>query len=97
MDLERILLLAGVVVVVVVSRFQRRVGGVLGLLLCGGITWWGLNVYSRGGVIGLAGKPLEKTYFLVFVGLFAAYNLFSVWRGEPEKDGGGGGDSGQGG
>lgn len=98
MDLERILLLAGVVVVVIVSRWQRRVGGALGLLLCCGIAWWGLDVYSKGGAIGLAGKPLSKTYFLVFVGLFAVYNLFSIWRGDSGKKGGGGNnEQGQGG
>jgi hypothetical protein len=93
MDFERIILLAGVVLVVIVSRFNRMLGGVAGLLFSGGILWWGLRVYEKGGSIGVAGKPMSKTFFLVFVAAFVLYNLFSIWTARRGKGGEGGGGS----
>ena len=86
MDLERVVLLAGVLLTVFVSMFRRRLGGVIGLFLSAGILWWGLAVYGKGGAIGFAGKPLPRGAFLVFVAVFFLYNGFSIWRGDP-KDG----------
>ncbi|MBI5525138.1 MAG: hypothetical protein HY897_02310 [Deltaproteobacteria bacterium] len=85
MDIERVVLLAGVMLVVIISMWRRRAGGILGLLLTGGILWWGLSIYQKGGAIGFAGKPLSKTVFLVFCGVFFLYNCFSIWKGSDEK------------
>ena len=82
MDFERIVLIAGVLLVVIISQWRRRIGGILGLVMCGGILWWGLKAYDAGGAIGFAGKPLPRSYFFVFVAVFVLLNAFSVWRGD---------------
>jgi hypothetical protein len=86
MDVERVVLLSSVILVVIVAMWRRRLGGILGLLLSCGILWWGLGVYDKGGAIGLAGKPISKTVFLVFVGIFFLYNCFSIWKGGDSPD-----------
>ena len=87
MDMERIVLLAGVLLTVFISMFRRRIGGIVGIFLSCGILWWGLSVYGKGGAIGFAGKPLPKGAFVIFVAIFLLYNSFSIWRGDPKNEG----------
>jgi len=81
MDNARIGLLIGVVVVVLISRFNRMIGGILGVLLTAAIAWWGMGLYSSGNAVGIIGTPISKTAFMIFVGVFFLFNLFSIWMG----------------
>ncbi|MFA6032501.1 MAG: hypothetical protein WC889_06350 [Myxococcota bacterium] len=81
MDIERIILLVGVVVVVIIGRFNRKAGGIFGLVFTAAILAWGLSLYQNGGAVGILGKPLSVTGFLVFVGVFFVFNVISIWMG----------------
>jgi hypothetical protein len=97
MDSMRIAMLVAVVAVVVVSRFNRKIGGIMGVILTAAIAWWGFGIYSGGGHLAMAGAPLSKTWFIVFLAVFFMYNIFSIWigyRAGREKNGGDAGGGG---
>lgn len=73
-------LMLAVVAVLVVRRFSRTAGGLMGVAAAIGVGVWGEQVYSAGGTLGFAGTPLSREIFLLFPALWLLLELFNLWR-----------------
>jgi hypothetical protein len=69
-------IVAAVFVQVIVAKFSRMAGAVIGYLVTTGILLWGLSVYGQGGQIALVGIALSQPAFLIACLVWYGFDTF---------------------
>ena len=58
-------IVVAIIVQVIVAKFSRIAGAVIGYIITTGILLWGISVYGQGNRIALFGIPLSQPIFLI--------------------------------
>ncbi|MBI5508555.1 MAG: hypothetical protein HY903_07365 [Deltaproteobacteria bacterium] len=69
-----------IITVMVVRRFSRLVGALLGLVVSAVMAGWGYWVFHHGGAMAFAGVQLSPSIFYVLVAFWAALECFEIVR-----------------
>ena len=76
-------IVGAILVQIVVARFNRIAGAIIGFLVTTGVLIWGLGIYSDGKLIALFNFELSKTTFIIGCAawyFFDAIELLQAWR-----------------
>lgn len=73
--MDRMIILAGLLLVIIVGAINRRAGGILGVIFTGGFTYWGLSTIKSGGKLYILKYHLNRETFLIIMVFFLIYNL----------------------
>jgi hypothetical protein len=65
MDSIRIIVLAGIVIQMFVSRSNRKLGGIIGLVVTSIILIWGMSAYGDGNTMTFFGIELSEPIFII--------------------------------
>jgi len=83
----RIFVIVGVIISIVVSRVNKFIGGIVGLLVTTGILIYGLNVYSKPGwTLTFFNIEISKGIFLVFIAIWLFFDIKQIMAGKKEGD-----------
>jgi len=75
-----IFIVVAVAAVMITRRFNRMVGGILGVVVALGVGGWAMWLFGSGGGLALAGIPLSRPAVLVVVLGWASLEGFGVWN-----------------
>ncbi len=84
--MDRMIILIALLIVIIAGSINRRVGGILGVIFTGGLTYWGLNVIKSGGTLFILKYNISREIFLAIMGFFLIYNLILAVIGEKKKE-----------
>lgn len=83
-------MMVGIVTTVVISRFHRPFGALLGILLWITVAGVGHHGYAQGHAVGFPGLPLSQNVFFGLCGVFIIMNFATGWaawkRRKPEPE-----------
>lgn len=80
MDAQTLTLIA-VVAAMGLGFYNAILGGIAGIVICLGITVWGLRTFGDGQPLSFFGYPIDQPKFVLLMAALVAYNLFMVIRG----------------
>ncbi len=86
MGQDRIIILVALLIVIIAGTLNRRIGGILGIIFTGGLTYWGLNILKSGGHLFILKYNLSKEIFLLIMGVFIVYNFIIALAGFRKKE-----------
>ena len=78
-------MMIGIVIIVVVSQFNRLLGSGLAVLFWIAVAAVGYAGYQAGGSLGLPGLKLSLTQFLVMCGALAGVQAFGIYAAIKRK------------
>lgn len=84
--MDRMIILAGLLLVIIVGAINRRAGGILGVIFTSGLTYWGLSTIKSGGKLYILKYYLSKETFLIIMGFFLIYNLIMTLLPSKSSD-----------
>lgn len=83
-------MLIGVVIVVVISQINRKIGAILGIVFWGSVAIIGNHAYGMGGAIGIGGVRFSEPVFYGLCAFLAGINVLaavtSKKRAQRERD-----------
>ena len=83
----RIFVIIGVVISIVVSKVNKFIGGIVGLLVTTGILIYGLNVYSKPGwTLTFFNIEISQGIFLVLIAVWYFFDIRQIIAGKKEGD-----------
>jgi hypothetical protein len=83
----RIFVIIGVVISIVVSKVNKFIGGIVGLLVTTGILIYGLNVYSKPGwTLTFFNIEISQGIFLVMIAVWYFFDIKQIIAGKKEGD-----------
>ena len=68
-------MLIGVVAIVGISQFNRKLGSILGIFFWSAVAYAGYLTFERGGGIGIASLALSPTVFYRICGVLVVVNI----------------------
>jgi hypothetical protein len=83
----RIFVIIGVIISIVVSKVNKFIGGIVGLLVTTGILIYGLNVYSKPGwTLTFFNIEISQGIFLVLIAVWYFFDIRQIIAGKKEGD-----------
>lgn len=80
------IVIGGVILSVIVSRFSKLWGGIIGLGITGYILYYGLEAYSHPGwAISLFNFELSREVFLILIGIWFIFDFKQIYDGIKER------------
>jgi len=73
-------ILGAILIQMLVSRFNRVIGAVLGFLVTAGILIWGLSAYTQGGSISFFGLNLSQGAFIIACVIWFGLDVYDLNR-----------------
>ena len=68
-------MLIGVVAIIGISQFNRKLGSILGIFFWAAVAYVGHLTFTRGGGIGIASLALSPTVFYTICGVLIVVNI----------------------